>query len=523
MLVREYLAGQARSRPEHLAYVAGPAHRSWSETADRSGRLAAAWRSLGLRAGEVVASLSQDGLELVEVWFASATLGTVRTGINWRYAPREIEHILRDAAVAVLVVEGGTCEEAFGSVDRTSLTALRHVIGFGDHHQDLDYEEIIAEQEALPRDEWPPLSEDDPIAISYTSGSTGLPKGAIWTQRAVVATELNTWVQVGVRHDDVFLHCLPAAGVPVLLATWNVFVGSTIVLLPRFAAAAALRSIQDHRVTSTLLVPTMMLDLLDHPDLSRTDLSSLRTVMYGSAPATPALVRRAMQEFGCELQQWYGATEGAAGWFSILHHEDHLRALASDPGLLQSCGRPTVHTEIAIVSEAGQRLPANEVGEIAVRSETLMSGYLGLPDETRQVLQEPGWLRTGDMGRIDEDGYLYLVDRKKFMIITGGYNVYPVVVENVLAEHPAVREAAVVGVPDERWGEAVGALVVSDGTVTGEDLMLFCTGRLARFEVPKHVVLVDRLPRGATGKVLKRAVREQLLPLSAAPATLPRG
>jgi acyl-CoA synthetase (AMP-forming)/AMP-acid ligase II len=230
-----------------------------------------------------------------------------------------------------------------------------------------------------------------------------------------------------------------------------------------------------------------------------------------------------MQEFGCELQQWYGATEGAAGWFSILHHEDHLRALASDPGLLQSCGRPTVHTEIAIVSEAGQRLPANEVGEIAVRSETLMSGYLGLPDETRQVLREPGWLRTGDMGRIDEDGYLYLVDRKKFMIITGGYNVYPVVVENVLAEHPAVREAAVVGVPDERWGEAVGALVVSDGTVTGEDLMLFCTGRLARFEVPKHVVLVDRLPRGATGKVLKRAVREQLLPLSAAPATLPRG
>jgi acyl-CoA synthetase (AMP-forming)/AMP-acid ligase II len=515
MLVREYLAAQARSRPKHLAYVAGSNRRSWAEIADRSWRLAAALRSLGVQPGEVVASMGQDGLELVEVWFASATLGTIRTGINWRYAPPEIEHILNDAAVVVLVVEGGASEEALGRIDRNSLAALRHVIGFGDHHQDLDYDELIAGQQALPVDEWPALSTDDSIAISYTTGSTGRPKGALWSQRAVVEAELNTWIQAGARPDDVFLHCLPAAGVPVLLATWNVFVGSTVVLLPRFGAAAALRSIRDHRVTSTLLVPTMLLDLLDHPDLRRTDLSTLRVVIYGSAPATPALVRRALQELGCELQQWYGATEGTAGWFSILHHEDHLRALEFDPGLLQSCGRSTLHTEIAIMTEAGQRVPANEVGEIWVRSETIMDGYLRLPEETHQALREDGWLRTGDVGRLDEQGYLYLVDRKKFMIITGGYNVYPTVVENVLAEHPVVREVAVVGVPDERWGEAVCAVIVPDGPVDEEELRLFCGERLATFEVPKRVVLMEQLPRGATGKVLKRAVQDLVTSLPA--------
>lgn len=506
MLMRDYLAAQARSWPQRTAYVVGDRRHSWEQTASRSWRLAAALQELGVGKGDVVATLSRDGHATIEVWFACATMGAVRTGINWRYAPREIEHILRDAHVSVLLVEGGAPEAAVDSLDLTGIASLRHVVGIGDHHKELDYEALLAGQESLERESWPDLSGQDDLAISYTTGSTGLPKGAVWSQQSVVDAQLNTWLQSGARHDDVFLHCLPAAGVPILLATWNVFVGGTIVVMSQFSAGEALRLIEQERVTSTLLVPTMMLDVLDHPTRAECDLSSLRLVVYGSAPATPALVRRAIDAFGCELQQWYGSTEGVGGWFSILHDADHRWALENDPALLQSCGRPTLHTELRIADDDGQPLPVGEVGEVTVRSSTLMTGYLNLPQETAEALTDGGWLRTGDVGRLDDEGYLYLVDRKKFLIITGAYNVYPVVVENVLAEHPAVREVTVVGAPHPRWGQEVVAVVVRESDVDEQDLIEFCQGRLATFEVPKRIAFVGELPRGATGKLLKREV-----------------
>jgi acyl-CoA synthetase (AMP-forming)/AMP-acid ligase II len=521
MLVRDYLAAQARTWPERTGYVAGATRRTWGETVDRVGRLAAALGALGVRKGDVVATLGRDGHTTVEVWFAAAITGAIRTGINWRYSAREVEHILRDARVSVLVVEGGGPEEILGKVDLMTLPHLRRVIGHDEHGQELDYETLLAQHAPLVPEDWPAFADDDAIAIHYTTGSTGLPKGVVWSHRSVVVAQLNTWLQSGARHDDVFLHCLPAAGVPVLLATWNVFVGATIVLMSQFSAGEALRLLEAERVTSTLLVPTMMLDVLDHPDRPGTDLSSLRLVIYGSAPASPALVRRAIDAFGCALQQWYGSTEGVGGWFTMLHDSDHRWALEHDPGLLQSCGRPTLHTELRIVDEQGGALPPGEVGEIAVRSEAVMTEYLGLPAETAEALPGGGWLKTGDVGRLDERGYLYLVDRKKFMIITGAYNVYPVVVENVLAEHPAVREVLVVGAPDERWGEIVVAVVVPHGEVPEDELMSFCRDRLATFEVPKRIVFVDQLPRGATGKLLKRVVRDWFREPADAPVPAP--
>ena len=254
----------------------------------------------------------------------------------------------------------------------------------------------------------------------------------------------------------------------------------------------------------------MLTDVLAHPDIDRYDLSALRLVQYGSSPATPALIRRAIDRFGCEIQQWYGATEATAGWTNLLHHEDHLRALAGEPELLASCGRATLHNEVAVLDEQGRELPDGDIGEICVRSDAIMDGYLNLPDETTEALRG-GWLHMGDLGRRDARGYFYLVDRKKFLIITGGYNLYPIVVENVLAEHPGVREVCVVGAPDERWGEIVVAVVVpaaaSDGLV--EELRVFCAGKLAAFEVPKRIDVVAELPRGATGKVQKREVRDR--------------
>lgn len=513
MLVRDYLENNARSWPTRSAYVSESGRFSWRETADRSRRLAAAFQAFGIKKGDVVASLAYDRQEVVEIWYACALIGAVRVGINPRYSPREMGHILNDARVSLLVVHVA-CRSSFDALEAETPT-LTTVVGAGEGHGlEIDYDRLMAE--TGPLEVLPPLGPDDDIAISYTTGSTGLPKGARWSQSSVVAAELNTWLQAGLRRDDVFLHCLPAAGVPVLLATFNVFNGSTVVLMERFSARGALDLIESERVSCLLWVPTMIVDVLADPELDRFDLSSLRLVIYGSAPATPALVRKAIDRFGCEMQQWYGSTEGAAGWYSILDHEDHLAALAGRVELLSSCGRATLHCQVSILDEEGRDLPPGEVGEICVRSDTLMTGYVGLPTETTDALRD-GRLHTGDLGRIDEDGYLYVVDRKKFMIITGGYNVYPIVVENVLAEHPSVREVCVVGVPAERWGEAVCAVVVVTDDIGEDELIEFCRGRLAKFEIPKQIKFVSALPRGATGKVLKTAVRDEFLHMVPSP------
>jgi acyl-CoA synthetase (AMP-forming)/AMP-acid ligase II len=213
------------------------------------------------------------------------------------------------------------------------------------------------------------------------------------------------------------------------------------------------------------------------------------------------------------MQQWYGSTEGTLGVYAILSWEDHLKGLSEDPGIISSNGRPTLHCEVSILDEQLRPVPAGETGNVCVRSATLMAGYHNRPDETAAALKD-GWLITGDLGRFDENGYLRVVDRKNFMVITGSYNVYPVVVENVLTDHELVVEACVFGIPDERWGEAVCAVIVADSDVTDHDalrreLLVMARNRLAKFEVPKRIDFVSSLPRGATGKVLKRVIKDQ--------------
>jgi acyl-CoA synthetase (AMP-forming)/AMP-acid ligase II len=307
----------------------------------------------------------------------------------------------------------------------------------------------------------------------------------------------------------VWLHCLPGAGVPCLLDTWNAVPGFTNVILKAFDPVVCLQRIQRYRVTDTVWVPTMLLAVCNIAEKGGHDVSSIKSISYGSAPTTTALIRRALATFqGCRFSQWYGSTEGAGGWYTQLTPEDHDRALAGAEHLLESAGKPMHHCAAKIVDEDGRTLPPGEFGEVCVRGRFVMREYHKNPEETARTLRD-GWLHTGDMGRMDAEGYVYILDRKQFMIISGGYNIYPVDVENALAAHPAVSEVCVFGVPDEKWGEAVKAIVaLKPGvTATEDEFIALCKAKLGSVKTPKSVEFWDKLPHSAVGKLLKREIR----------------
>lgn len=507
MLPRDFISRCARSFPEKVAYIDGGRMRTWREMHERSDRLAAALQSLGVGKGDVVAMLGHDRIEVFEHFFACMKIGALRTGVNWRYSEREMLHILDDCDAKVLIVH----DECVPLLEK-HLPALREkglrIIGYGEGHgQPLDYETLLRESGGVP--EMPPLAEDDLIAISYTSGTTGLPKGAQLTQRGVREALVHTTLAIGLRHGDVWASVFPASGITLLIGCFNLVNGMTVVLPDGFFRPKRfLELVEENGVTSTILVPTMLKAVTEEQRSGSFDISSLRLMAYGSMPATPALIRRAYETFGCGFQHWYGASEGTGGWYAFLLEDEHRLALEEEPELLTSCGRPLLHIEMTIRGPDDEELPPGEVGEVWVAGDIVMAGYLNRPGENEEVFSGR-WLRTGDLGKFDERGYLYLVDRKKFMIISGGYNVYPVTVENALAEHPAVQEVTVVGVPHPDWGEAVvaAAVLAPDETATPEELVDFCRERVGRFEVPKHVEVVDELPKGVTAKVQKHEVK----------------
>jgi acyl-CoA synthetase (AMP-forming)/AMP-acid ligase II len=507
VIPRDFVEGSARAYPDSVAYIDGDRRATWRDVDRRSNRLAAALQALGIGKGDVVALLAHDRLELIEHWWACMKIGALRTGINYRYSTREIAHIVRDCDARALIVEASLRPRIGGELAAFA-EEERALIGLGDGHGlEYDYDELLAHagDPILP-----PLQDGDPAAISYTSGTTGLPKGAIFTHGSVREALMWMNINVGLRHEDVWCNGLPCAGAAMIFSAANAVNGMTCVLPDgQFKPDRFLELVAEQRITSTILVPTMMSQLLEALDLGDRDTSSLRLVCYGSMPASPALIRAAQERFGCDVQQWYSATELTAAPVVILRDAQHRHAIEHEPQLLTSCGAATTPIDLEVRTAQGEPLPIGEVGEVWVRGKMVFAGYLNRPEETAEVLVGE-WLRPGDLGRVDERGYLYLVDRKKFMIISGGYNVFPVAVENVLAEHPAVREVAVVGAPHPTWGEAVVAVVsLRDGVAaTADQLMSFCADKVGKWEVPKHVEIVDELPKGATAKIQKHEIRD---------------
>ena len=483
-----WLEDRQRNTPNRVAIDFAGAEITYGELAVRSARIAGALVERGVVHGDRVATLTGNSPDHVATLFACARLGLALQPLNWRLAPDEVRYQLDDATPTLLVVEpahAALARRAGGDVPRAAFA-------------DLDLERTV-----------PPVdvSDDDPLLLSYTSGTTGKPKGAVLTHANCFWTNLSFDRMSGIADDDVVLQVLPQFhsggwNVQALLAWWK---GATVVLEASFDAARTLGLIEQKRVTTMMGVPATYLFLAERPEFGSVDLSSVRLAVVGGAPMPESLLR-AWQERGIEIVQGYGLTEAAPNVL-CLPPEDAARKLGF-------AGKPYPHVDVALRDpETGKHLAGEAVGELVVRGPNVFAGYWRDTEATEAAFAD-GWLLTGDLAQRDDEGYYRIVGRLKELVISGGENIYPAEIEDVLHAHAAVAEAAVIGVPDERWGEVCLAFVAlrQPGAADADELLEWCRDRLARFKVPREIRFVSALPRSAMSKVLKDELRSQLQP-----------
>jgi acyl-CoA synthetase (AMP-forming)/AMP-acid ligase II len=504
-------AKHARLAPDRECLTCEGHRLTWRQLDERVDRLANGLRGLGIAPGEHVAILALNGHRYVELYYGAARAGIVVVPLNWRLPPDELAYVVRHAEAVALVSDAELAETA-ASV-RAQVPDVRHAISLdGPAPGTTDYEQLLAGASAVrhvgPRD------ENAMCLLMYTGGTTGRPKGVMISHRNLLTAALGCALGGNIQPTDSTLMVLPLFHI----ALWPVvalhYVGGRVAVLPRLDLSEALETVQRERISHINVVPTILSFLMAFPEAERFDLSSLRLISYAGAPIALPLLLAVKQRFPrLDLSQGYGLTE-AASLVSMLDAEAH-RDAGSEVGLrrLRSAGREALTTAVRIVSLDGEELPPGEVGEVCARGANVALGYWKEPQLTASALQD-GWLRTGDLGYLDGDGFLFIVDRKHDMIITGGENVYPRQVEDVVSEHPAVQECAVVGAPDPVWGEAITAVVAlkPGATATADEIVAFCAARLAGYMKPKHVRFVEELPKTAVGKVARRAVRELVAP-----------
>lgn len=494
----------AAKRPDEIALQCEERGLTFAEWYERSATVAAALGELGVGAGARVAILARNGLPIFELTMGAALLNAVAVQVNWRLAPPEVERIVADSGARVLVVG----EEFVPTVEQIEEAAtLRAIVVIGRHPRWASYEDWLAA--AIPEDPKPSTSGEDVALQLYTSGTTGSPKGVMLTHDNVFSlVGANRWLNFR-PEDSVNLVMMPLFHIGGLgWATVGLTFGCRTVVLPDVDVHAALEAVRDG-VTHVFLVPAVLQALLAIPGLRRADFASLRKLAYGASPIAETVLVKAIELIGCDLLQLYGLTE-TTGAVTQLLPEEHDRVRR--PGLLRSCGRPYPWVDVRVVDPAtGGDVETGEVGEVWIRSPQVMAGYWRNEAATHEVLTAEGWFRTGDAGYRDREDYLYLYDRVKDMIVSGAENVYPAEVENVLMEHPDVADVAVIGVPDEIWGEAVKAIVVParQPPPAPRDLIAFCHKRLAGYKCPKSIDFAEALPRNASGKLLKRELRRR--------------
>ncbi len=467
---------------------------SFGEMHARSSRIANALRSGGLRAGDRVAVIARNCPAFYELALGCAKAGTVLVALNWRLSAREVRGILEDASPGLVIA---------GNEQRALLPESCPPL------IELDTEYAPWRDEASPVDPRHSCNADETVAMLYTSGTTGLPKGVMISHRNLQFSARMARDVWGFSAQSVNLVGMPLFHIGGLgYGMMALSQGGHTVLLQAPVAEPILEAVRRYRVTHAFFVPTVIQSLVNVPGVDDMNLSSLERMIYGASPISETLLLRAMAVFGCSFSHAYGLTE-TSGTVVTLAPDDHDPG-GAHAGRLSSCGKPVPWVELGLFDpHTGERVAQGDVGEIRVRSGMVMRGYWNKPEATADAVDTEGWLHTGDAASQDADGYIYIRDRFKDMIVSGAENVYPTEVENVIYEHPAVAETAVIGVPDERWGETVKAVVVTrPGThVEPAELIAFTRARLAHYKCPTSVSFLDALPRSASGKILKRELR----------------
>jgi long-chain acyl-CoA synthetase len=497
--------------PDSEAFVYGPERTTFKRFNERVNRLIYGLQDLGIQKGDVIGILSWNRLEYPEVFGAAMKGGFILAHLNPRLQARELVHLINDSEARILFL-GPEFVELVNGIQK-QLPKTKTFLAFGNAEgQMVTYEDVL---ESHSKEEPEPnVGETDPLTIFYTSGTTGIPRGAIYMHKQKLENTSMKALDIGVEFGDRHLVVLPMFHIGGDSHIWPFFLmGGCNVIMPRpsFDPAEALQAIAEERITDIHIVPTQLISLLTLPDIERYDLGSLKRIWYAASPMPIEVLKRGLSLFGPIFMQGYGQTESGPD-VTVLNKASHRNAGGSTEAqrVLASCGQPCINVHVRIVDEAGRDVEAGKIGEIIVQSRRIMTEYWRKSDETEETIRD-GWLYTGDLGYYDEQGFIYIADRKKDMIITGGENVYPREVEEVLYRYPAIKETAVIGVPDPYWVERVHALVVlkEDTQATEEDIIGFCREQIAHYKAPKTVEFVESLPKNPQGKILKREIRSK--------------
>jgi fatty-acyl-CoA synthase len=515
MILTEPLMKALKFFPQKEAIVCGGKRLTYQEFYDRINHLSHCLKSFGVKKDEKVAILHPNCHYFLEAYYGIAQIGAISVPINYRLSPEEIAFILQDSESKVLIANP-MFQKHVDSIRKKTLKINKTLWteeGVIDEPHGLNYEEAlnIANSDAIFETH---TTDEDIAQIYYTSGTTGRPKGVMLSHKNVTTHALGTIAEIHLTDRDVWIHVAPLFHLADAWATWAItWVGGTHVLIREFDAKTILETIEREKVTITNLIPTMLNLMVNHPDVTKFDYSSLRLLLSGGAPIAPEVVRKIVETFKCDYIQTYGMTE-TSPYLTLSILKEHLKKLPREVQLRfkSKTGREFIGVALRVVNDRGEDIKKDEkeVGEIIVKGDIVTKGYWKLPEETEKSIKD-GWLYTGDMAVMDEEGYVTIVDRKKDMILTGGENVYSTEVENVLYMHPAILECAVVGVPDQKWGEVIkGIVVVKPGQkVTEQEIIQFCKDKMAHYKAPKSIDFIKSLPKTGSGKIHKKGLRDK--------------
>ena len=502
------IAGIIRTHAKNLsgkvALVQGDRVQTWHELYQRSSQVAQALKAAGVGNQDRVAFLDKNSIEHFEVFYGCAMLNAVSVDINFRLAPPEVAYIVNDSRAKVFVV-GPDFVPVLDAI-AGELPHTKKIVVIGGHPKHESYESWVAGHS--PVDPGVNSRPNDVAFQLYSSGTTGRPKGVMLTNDnflGILPSARDLW---GMNEHAINLVAMPLFHIGGSgWATAGQYNGcKSIILRETVDVGGIVKMIGEHRITHAFMVPALLAFTLMVPDIDKADFSSLKLIAYGASPISEQVLAQSLKTFKCEFVQVYGLTE-TTGVVTMLMHEDH-DVDGPRKHLLRSCGKPSMGIELKIVDEKGKEVAAGDVGEIIIRSKQVMKGYWNMPEETAKSIRN-GWFYTGDAGYKDKEGYVYIHDRVKDMIVSGGENVYPAEVENALMKHPAIQDVAVIGIPDDRWGEVPLAIVVRKAgvEVTEDDIVAFGRTQLAGFKTPKKVAWIDALPRNPSGKILKKDLR----------------